>query len=71
MSSGFLGLSNTYLKVGVLLVAVSLALLVVALVAPSVGGVVINQLFGALFFAGVILYVIGRIVKVRRSRAAA
>ncbi|QOW24496.1 hypothetical protein [Lysobacter sp. H23M47] len=71
MNNRFFGLSNIYLKVGFLLVVAALVLLGAVVAIPSFGGLAINQAFGFLLFSGAILYVIGRVVQVRRSRARA
>lgn len=68
MSRNF-GLSNIYLKVGFALVVISLAMLAAAFVLPSTTRFMSGQVAGFSFVSGVVLYVIGRIAQVRRSRA--
>ncbi|MGQ4661627.1 hypothetical protein [Lysobacter sp. F6437] len=70
MSKDF-GLSNIYLKVGFALVAISLAMLVAAFVVPSATRYLNGGIAGFCFVSGAVLYVIGRIAQVRRSRAQA
>jgi len=70
MSKNF-ELSNIYLKVGLALVAISLAMLVAAFVVPSATRYLSGSIAGFCFVSGAVLYAIGRIAQVRRSRAQA
>jgi hypothetical protein len=70
MSRNF-GLSNIYLKVGFALVVISVAMLATAFVVPSATRFIGGQVAGFSFVSGAVLYVIGRIAQVRRSRAQA
>ena len=65
------GLSNIYLKVGFSLVAISVAMLVAAFIIPSAARHLSGSAAGFCLVAGAVLYVIGRIAQVRRSRAQA
>lgn len=69
--SRHLGLSNIYLKVGFALVVISLAVLAIALVGTSTIGSIAGQVAGFSFSSGAVLYVIGRIAQVTRSRPGA
>lgn len=64
-----LGLTNLYLKVGVALIVLALAVLVAAFLFPSSWTHVGSAVAGYCFLSGVVLYVMGRVVSIRRSRA--
>ncbi|MBD9480064.1 hypothetical protein [Pseudoxanthomonas sp. PXM02] len=67
-----LGLSNIYLGVGAALIAMAVIALVAAFVVPSEAAFfAIGQIAGFCFVSGAVLYVIGRIARVRRPGAQA
>jgi hypothetical protein len=70
MSRNF-GLSNIYLKIGLVLVVISLLILAVAVLAPSRPSYVSSAVAGYCFVSGAVLYIIGRVAAIRRSRAQA
>ncbi|MFC5571589.1 hypothetical protein ACFPN1_16155 [Lysobacter yangpyeongensis] len=70
MSRNF-GFSNIYLKVGFALISISVAMLVAAFVVPSVTKYLSGSVAGFCLVSGAVLYIIGRISQVRRSRAQA
>ena len=65
------GLSDIYLKIGIALVVISMAMLITAFVVPSVTRFLDGQVAGFCFVSGLVLYVIGRIVQARRAHAQA
>ncbi|TXK65110.1 hypothetical protein [Alkalisalibacterium limincola] len=71
MSNRFFGLSNIYLRAAVLMIVASVVLLFATLVIPAVGGPAVNYAFAFLLLAGALLYVIGRVTSVLRSRGSA
>ena len=70
MSRNF-GLSNVYLKTGLVLVVISLSLFAITVLAPSPPNFASNAIAGYCFVAGAVLYIIGRVAAIRRSRAQA
>ena len=60
------GFSNIYLKVGIALIAVSLAMAAIAFVAPS--AIRFAGVAGSCFISGAVLYFIGRVVQGRSPR---
>ena len=71
MSTRNFGLSNAYLKLAMLLLAISAVTLLATLVAPSLLGTSASYLMGFFAFTGALVYLIGRIVQLKRSRAEA
>ena len=63
------GLSNIYLKIGIALVVISMAMLVTTFVVPSATRFAGGRMAGFCFVSGALLYVIGRITQVRRAHA--
>ena len=63
------GLSNVYLKLAMLLLAISAVIVLATLVAPSLLGASASYLAGFFAFTGALVYLIGRIVQLTRSRA--
>jgi membrane protein implicated in regulation of membrane protease activity len=68
MSTRNFGLSNIYLKIAVSFLVLSVVAVVAALATPSLLGTLAGQLTGFFVLAGALLYVIGRIVQITRSR---
>lgn len=71
MGNRHFGLSNIYLKVGLALLVVSIAMLIAAFVIPAAASHLSGYWGGFSFCAGVVLYVVGRVVQIRQSRAQA
>ena len=71
MSTRNFGFSNAYVKLAMLLLAISAVTLVATLVAPSLLDTSASYLAGFFAFTGALVYLIGRIVQVKRSRAQA
>ena len=66
-----LGLSNIYLKLGVALLLISVAVIVAAIFNPSATPVLSGQIAGYLLLSGAVLYVVGRLVRIKKTRAQA
>mgnify|MGYP006319331091 FL=1 len=71
MTSRHFGFSNIYLKVGFALIAISIFMAIAAFAVPSAAMHLSGRWAGFSFCAGVVLYAIGRIVQIMRSRAQA
>lgn len=63
------GLSNLYLKVGFALLAISVIAVAGAFAVPSATRYLSASFTGFCFVAGTVLYLIGRVVQVRRARS--
>lgn len=69
MNRNVLGLSNVYLKIAVPFLLVAAGLMVAVLAVPSMRGPIASYLIPVLFGGGVVLYLIGRVVKVAGVRS--
>ena len=65
------GFSNIYLKMGIVLIVVSMAIIITAFFAPSTIEYLSGGVAGFCLVSGVVLYIIGRIAQIIRSRAQA
>ena len=63
------GFSNIYLKTGIVLIVISLAMLITVFLVPSTIKYLSGGVAGFCLVSGVVLYIIGRIAQIRRSRA--
>ncbi len=63
------GFSSIYLKAGLALIVISLAMLITAFAAPAAAKYLSGRVAGYCLVAGAVLYAIGRVAQIWRSRA--